>query len=422
MNRRMLLQAMALAVGGMFWPFTAAFAKGLARISDIRFASSPEYTRIIFQLDRVVKHSLFQLKNPDRLVVDIEESEMRSKVVPPPADSWVRAVRVGKPKDGVVRVVLELNQQVRLRSSLQKDATGGGAQLVVELHGKDGGEPVASGPPKTGDGHPTESTSQAGDGHRQKKMVIVLDPGHGGADPGAIGGQGTREKDIVMAVARKLAAKLNKTPGYQVFMTRTGDYYVPLGERVAFARRHNADLFISIHADAYRERTARGASVYCLSEKGKMPMDKALKALVERENNSDLIGGVNLGGVRDKEVAGILFDLTQRETINRGLALGSQLLSAIKGVTNVKFEKVMQAGFVVLKAPDVPSVLVELAFLTNPEEEAKLRQDAYQNLLVQALAAGATNFSTVSNRTFHPAARHGVTSHRHPGPTRLAMR
>ncbi|MBF0623867.1 MAG: N-acetylmuramoyl-L-alanine amidase [Magnetococcales bacterium] len=227
-----------------------------------------------------------------------------------------------------------------------------------------------------------------------RERILVIDPGHGGEDPGAIGMQGTLEKDLTLSVARLLADKVNSAPGMQACLTRDGDYYVSLSKRVAIARQRRADLFMSLHADAFHMTSARGASVYCLSERGKPTPDRAIRALVKRENSADLIGGVNLGQDFAPEVAEMLMDLSQRDSINRAMQMAQHLLGNLKGVPDLRlhYRSVKQAGFAVLKAPDIPSVLVEMAFLSNPLEEEMMRRSQYQNQLADALFRGTRNF------------------------------
>ena len=223
----------------------------------------------------------------------------------------------------------------------------------------------------------------------QRLVIIALDPGHGGEDPGAIGPTGLREKDVVLAIALKLRDRLNALPGVRVMMTRDGDFFVPLAERVRKARRVQADLFVSIHADAFVRRSARGASVYVLSDRG--ATSSAARWMAERENAADRVGGVNLDsvqGVRDREVLRAMADMSTAAQIRSSLDLGSELLERIGTVGRLHKRQVEQAGFAVLKAPDVPSVLVETAFISNPEEEQRLRDPAFRAQLVNALAAG----------------------------------
>ncbi|MBF0180296.1 MAG: N-acetylmuramoyl-L-alanine amidase [Magnetococcales bacterium] len=226
-------------------------------------------------------------------------------------------------------------------------------------------------------------------------VLIAIDPGHGGSDPGAIGFGGLKEKDVTLEVARRVADMINHMPGFTAMLTRTDDYHVPLQQRVSVARKKQADLFISLHADAFRISTARGASVYCLSESGKPSPDKAIRQLEERENSVDLIGGVDLDDVTDQEVKGILMDLSQRDSLNRSLMLGSTLLNSISRTPalSLHFRTIKQAEFAVLKAPDIPSVLVEMAFISNRLEEKLLQQPSHQDSLAKALTSGAHLFA-----------------------------
>ncbi|MBF0417993.1 MAG: N-acetylmuramoyl-L-alanine amidase [Magnetococcales bacterium] len=232
----------------------------------------------------------------------------------------------------------------------------------------------------------------------KRGVVIAIDPGHGGVDPGAVGLSGAREKDITLAVARRVHREINAIPGFTARLTRDGDYFVPLNQRVSLARKFQADLLISLHADAFHVSSARGASVYCLSERGKPSPDKAIRLLEKRENNVDLVGGVDLDDVADREVKGILMDLSQRDSLNRSLLLGNNLLASISNTPplSLHFKSIKQAGFAVLKAPDIPSVLVEMAFLSNREEEYLLRQENHQESLAKALTQGAQRFAKAS--------------------------
>jgi len=220
-------------------------------------------------------------------------------------------------------------------------------------------------------------------------VTIALDPGHGGEDPGAIGATGAREKDIVLAVAKRLKAKLEQLPNTRVMLTRDGDYFVPLGQRVQKARQVQADLFVSIHADAWISPTARGSSVFVLSEKG--ASSSAARWLANDQNKADLIGGAN-AAVQDKQLASVLFDLSTTAQINDSLKVGKAVLREIGGINRLHKAAVEQAGFAVLKAPDIPSILVETAFISNPEEEAKLRDDGYQNQLADAITKGIKRY------------------------------
>ncbi|MEG3641062.1 N-acetylmuramoyl-L-alanine amidase [Magnetococcus sp. PR-3] len=390
-NRRQLLQLLAVTSGGLMLPGLAEASLRPNRIKDIRVWTAPDHSRVVFDLERPVKHTLFRLKNPDRVVLDIDNAtlshsthNLRIK------DPVVRAFRMGIPRPNTTRAVFELNEEVRPRSFLLKATKKRGPRLVIDLYRK-------------GELERQAKLERRNDPFRNRtvdrdEMVVVIDPGHGGEDPGAVGRTGVKEKDVVLTVAKKLANMVNATPGYRAHLTRKGDYYVSLKKRVGIARQHDPDLFMSLHADSFRVASARGTSVYCLSEKGKPTPDRAIKDLVERENNTDLVGGVNLGKVVDPEVAGILMDLSQRDSLNRSLVLGRNLLDSLDTMPKVKlhYKNVKQAGFAVLKAPDIPSVLVELAFLSNPHEERLLKKENYQATLAKGLFRGVERFARAS--------------------------
>ncbi|MBF0632939.1 MAG: N-acetylmuramoyl-L-alanine amidase [Magnetococcales bacterium] len=381
--RRTFLKLLAASTAGLVLPVSMAQASVRPnRITDLRVWTAPDHTRVVFDLNQVAKHSLFRLSNPERLVVDLQDvsldidpSRMNQ------SDPVVVRIRTGTPSPNVVRTVFELNSEIRPRSFLLKATRDKSHRLVLDLFRKEFIET-----------EPAPELFKKQEASRE--TVIVIDPGHGGEDPGAIGLNGTMEKDVAFQVAQKLARNINQIPGFKAQLTRTGDYYVSLRQRVAIARQHSADLFISLHADAFRTGNAQGASVYTLSEQGKPTPDRAINNLVQRENNADLIGGVDLNLVADPEVRGILMDLSQRDSLNRALVFGKNLLREMSSSSamTLHFNEVKQAGFAVLKAPDIPSVLVEMAFLSNRKEEAMLRQQNHQESLARALANGTRKF------------------------------
>ena len=258
------------------------------------------------------------------------------------------------------------------------------AKLEAEMSGLKGTAPALAVQPP-----PAKATSPAAPQKVARMITIALDPGHGGEDPGAIGAKGSREKDIVLAVAKRLKAKLEQMPNTRVMLTRDGDFFVPLGTRVQKARKVQADLFVSIHADAWISPTARGSSVFVLSEKG--ASSSAARWLADGQNRADLIGGANFA-VRDKQIASVLLDLSTTAQINDSLKLGKAVLKEIGGINRLHKAAVEQAGFAVLKAPDNPSILVETAFISNPQEEARLNDDGYQDQLANAITNGIRRY------------------------------
>ena len=286
--------------------------------------------------------------------------------------SILKGIRSANRATGELRVVFDLGSKVRPRSfSLQPDGNSG-HRLVVDLHSTNlSPTPIL--------------TSQQKRREQKKEFVIALDPGHGGKDPGAIGRRGTREKDVTLAVAKKMKQIINRTPGYRAVLTREGDQFIALRNRVKKARERQADLFVSLHADSFRSPNVKGASVYALSLNG--ATSEAARLIAEKENRSDLIGGVNLDD-KDDLITSVLLDLSQAATIQDSLELGNDVLKHISKVSSINNEKVKQAGFAVLKAPDVPSILVETAFLSNPTEERKLRNSKHQQKLARAVFAG----------------------------------
>jgi N-acetylmuramoyl-L-alanine amidase len=406
-------------------------------ISAARVWPAEEYTRIAFESTAPIKYQLIILKNPDRLVLDIEDVELTSvlqtlsdKILS--SDPYIKQVRVAKFKPGVVRVAIDLKGEVKSNLFALAPAGDYKNRLVLDIYplqdelmsmlGKKSAEtdtnttkPVIEPlPPNAGGteaqeielvtpaidadtGNQVETTVDKSD---DRLITIAIDAGHGGEDPGARGANGSREKDITLKIARKLKQKIDAEPNMRGMLTRDGDYFVPLGTRVVKARKFKADLFISIHADAFTNPAARGSSVFALSEKG--ATSASARYLAKKENESDLIGGVSLGG-RDPMLVKTLLDLSQTATIHDSLKVGKAVLGHIGEINKLHKNHVEQAGFAVLKSPDIPSILVETAFISNPEEERKLVDDAYQDKLVDALLNGvrkyfASNPALISNK------------------------
>ncbi len=454
MSRRQALARMGRLALLLQAPTLAWSANG-GNIIAVRVWPAAVYTRVTLESDKALVARHFLVEGPDRLVIDIDGLELSpglrellGKIRPD--DPYIAAVRVGQNQPRVVRIVLDLKQPVapqiftiapvaaykhRLVFDLypqqerdpllaliqeKEQAEDRAAQAVQDALGeligridKAGPAPrpaaptpltkpeVAASAPElqTPAPAPAAAPPQINQARLDRLIVIALDPGHGGEDPGAIGPSGLKEKDVVLAVALKLRERLNSNPNIRVMMTRDGDYFVPLHERVRKARRVQADLFVSIHADAFFTPKARGASVFALSDGA--ASSSAARWIANKENAADLVGGVNVP-VKDAAVLRTLLDMSTTAQIKDSLKLGNEVLAQIGRVGRLHKRQVEQAGFAVLKAPDVPSILVETAFISNPEEEDKLRDPAYQRKLVDALATGIARYFAKNP----PLARH----------------
>jgi N-acetylmuramoyl-L-alanine amidase len=359
-----------------------------------------DYTRLTIESVRPLRHELMTLNGPDRIVVDIEGADLASlqreaanKVLG--NDPYVAQMRVGQFKPGVVRLVLDLKAAVKPQAFTLAPVGEYGHRLVLDLYPIDPPDPLMAmlrEHEQRGEDTPAAVEQPAAPDAKnaaRRIVTIVIDPGHGGEDPGAIGANGSREKHVTLTVGRKLKALIDAEPGMRAVLTRDGDYFVPLRVRVDKARRVKADLFVSVHADAFIKPHARGSSVFALSERG--ATSAAARWLANRENESDLIGGVNLD-VKDRYLAQTLLDLSQTATISDSLKLGKLVLSELGGINTLHKEYVEQAGFAVLKAPDIPSILIETAFISNPEEERRLNDDSYQTRMAQAIVTGIRGY------------------------------
>ena len=375
-----------------------ATARGAPTLLAVRVWPAEAYTRVTLEHDRPLRFSHLLLKNPDRLVLDLEGVEFNSVLQSLPSkvienDPQIRLIRAGRYKPEVVRIVVELKTEVQPQVFSLAPVGNYGHRLVLDLYPAEAPDPLmALLREREGrlDARPAERPGMPGGVADMERMyTIAIDAGHGGEDPGAIGRGGTYEKDVTLAIARRLKRRIDAEPNMRAFMTRNGDYFVPLGQRVARARRVNADLFVSIHADAWIKPTARGSSVFVLSETG--ASSSAARWLAQRENAADLVGGVNLG-VRDPHLARTLLDLSQTATLNDSLRLARAVLGEIGGINTLHKPHVEQAGFAVLRAPDIPSILVETAFISNPEEEKRLNDETYQEQMADALMAGIRQY------------------------------
>jgi N-acetylmuramoyl-L-alanine amidase len=386
------------------WMLPAAWADA-SHIASARLWPAKEYTRIIFEAAAPIEHQLVVLRHPDRLVLDlarIEPSraleELASHVQP--SDPYIAAIRIGRPSQGFLRVVLDLKTEVRPQVFSLTPVAEYGYRLAIDLYpltpidplmallqgeGYDGADVSAAEPSKRAATPHRDEPKRSLHAPARRRITIALDPGHGGEDPGAIGRRGTYEKNVVLAIGRKLARVLDADSNMRVMLTRNDDFYVPLAERVRKARRVEADLFVSIHADAFRESSARGSSVFALSEHG--ATSAAARWLAQNENAADLIGGVNLD-VNDPALARTLLDLSQTAQISDSLKVGQEVLEGIGSHNALHRGIVEQAAFAVLKAPDIPSILIETAFISNPDEELKLRDPRQQQRFAESIADG----------------------------------
>ena len=432
-GRRQLLRYAGATLILSVSPLAGAVAK-IPSVLSVRVWPANDYTRVTLEHDAPLKFTHFTVENPDRLVVDIEGVEFNSvldslarKITTD--DPYIKLLRAGRYKPGVVRLVMELKTKVAPQVFELKPAGEYGHRLVLDVYPlepvdplmslvegrKDAVEPLKLDSevkvPETQAQAPAQPQVQAqakkaepapapeapeirtsrksGKPIVDRLVTITLDPGHGGEDPGAVGRGGTYEKNVTLAVAKRLKARLDAEPNMRAVMTRDSDFFVPLQMRVQKARRVQSDLFLSIHADAWVKPDARGSSVFVLSERGASSSQARL--LAQKENEADLIGGVNLSA-KDLFLARTLLDLSQTATINDSLKLGKYLLGELGSVNTLHKNNVEQAGFAVLKAPDIPSALIETAFISNPEEERRLNDDAYQNKLADAIVRGIRQY------------------------------
>jgi N-acetylmuramoyl-L-alanine amidase len=346
-------------------------------VRAVRLWTSPENTQVIIELSGSAKHTLMTLKNPDRVVLDVVGARLSAGARRPPASGVVKEVRMARRPGGELRVVLDLTRPIRAKSFLAMPNDRYGYRVVVDLAGP-AVAMAADAPIKAEHARPVA-----------RDLIIAIDAGHGGEDPGAIGMHGTREKDVTLAIARELERSVDAEPGMRAVLTRDGDYFVPLRDRMRRARVRQADLFVSIHADSIRDRTVDGSSVYILSQRG--ATNEAARWLAERENAADLIGGVSLEDKGDL-LASVLLDLSQTASLTASETAAEHVLHQLNLVGEVRKPLVQQAGFMVLKSPDIPSMLVETAYISNPAEEQRLRGVAHQAKLAAAIHQGLRDY------------------------------
>ena len=420
-TRRTILKAGGTLLVSVLTPMPALASQILA----VRVWPSDDYTRVTLENDSNLKVTHFVVKNPERLVVDIEGIDLNSTLKDlvakiQPNDPYIKQVRVGQNRPSVVRLVFDLKDEIKPQVFTLEPVGEYKYRFVIDLYPANPPDPIAAliqkgnwpkdqqteikpplaearpdakpapqaqdeDPPQVAKARPLDDTKL----QLTRMITIALDPGHGGEDPGAIGSRGNREKDVVLSIAKRLKKKIEEQPNMRVMLTRDADFFVPLGMRVQKARKVQADLFISIHADAFVQPTARGSSVFALSEKG--ASSTAARWLANKENAADMIGGVNIK-THDKQLASVLLDLSTTAQINDSLRIGNAVLREIGGINKLHKGAVEQAGFAVLKAPDIPSILIETAFISNPEEEAKLTDNSYQDDMADAIMTGIKKY------------------------------
>jgi N-acetylmuramoyl-L-alanine amidase len=361
--------------------FALPFGVSATQIRNARLWRSDGNLRLVFDLSGPVHYKTFTLSAPERLIIDVTGADLVGDFSQLAfAGSFIRSIRSGRFGQGDTRIVLDLGNPVQLNSFLLPPQDGQGHRLVLDL--------------KTA--VPLQ-IAQAPDGiiakpHPKRDIIVVVDPGHGGKDPGAVGSKGEREKDVVLSIAQLLAKRLKREKGFDVKLVRNDDVFVPLRKRVEIARKHNADMFISVHADAAPRLTASGASVYCLSEGG--ATSATARFMAQRENGADLLGATRLLSLKDKDpmLAGVILDMSMNATLAASLQLGSTVLGSLAGITTLHQKRVEQAGFAVLKSPDVPSILVETGFISNPRDSQRLVTARHQQAVADGLFEGLQRY------------------------------
>ena len=401
-------------------------------ISAVRVWPAQDYTRLTLESRQAIRHNMFTVSDPERLVIDLEDVEPGNALndlirLVGDDDPYIKSVRMGLFKPGVIRLVLDLKSEVKPQLFVLKPVGEYGYRLVLDVYPAQPLDPMmalleqlktpdmeaASAPATTEQAAEEPSARESHEPYitpgtdkvdarppaaaphknipelRVRTLIVAIDAGHGGEDPGAIGRNGSREKNVTLAIARKVKTLVDSTPGLRGVLIRDGDYFIPLSVRIAKARKVNADLFISIHADAFIKPSARGSSVFALSEHG--ATSTAARWLAKKENEADLIGGVNIA-VKDPYLARTLLDLSQTATINDSMKLAKHVLNELGDINDLHRGQVEQAGFAVLKSPDIPSILVETAFISNPSEERRLNDESYQMKLANAILSGVKRY------------------------------
>lgn len=378
MHRRQLLNLLLVSP-----LFTLPFTASATQIRNARLWRSDDKLRLVFDLSGPVNYKTFSLTAPERLIIDLSGAGLSgdfSQLVL--KNSGITSIRSGHFGKADTRIVLDLATPMQLTSFLLPPQDGQGHRLVLDLtSATQVPHPIAAAPrPLVDRAHP------------KRDIIVVVDPGHGGKDPGAIGSKGQREKDVVLSIAQLLAKRLKREKGFDVKLVRNDDFFVPLRKRVEIAHKHNADMFISVHADAAPRITASGASVYALSEGG--ATSATARFMAQRENGADLLGATSLLNLKDKDpmLAGVILDMSMNATIASSLQLGSSILGSLEGITSLHQKRVEQAGFAVLKSPDVPSILVETGFISNARDSARLVTARHQQAVAEGLFLGLQRY------------------------------
>lgn len=345
-----------------------------ATVQDVRLWRAPDHTRIVLDMSAAAEHRVLVLQNPDRIVLDVSDATLQGALADLSLDDTpIARIRSGVRNGRDLRMVFDMRGVVTPRSFAIEANAQAGDRLVLDLHDK---APRQSGTP---------AVSRSASDDDRRDIIVAIDAGHGGEDPGALGPGRLREKDVVLAIAKELAALFERDRGFAPTLIRSGDYYVSLKGRRDLARERQADLFVSVHADAFNRKEANGASVYALSTRG--ATSTTASYLAQRENAADLVGGVRLGD-KDEMLAGVLADLSMTSTLDASLNMGGSVLGEMGGVARLHKRQVEQAAFVVLKSPDIPSILVETGFISNPGEARKLADPAYRKRMAQAIHRG----------------------------------
>lgn len=397
MGSGMRFRAMVAAVGMLFLAVTVD-AVAETKVNSVRLWRAPDNTRLVFDLTGPVQHSVFTLTAPDRLVIDINGATLGAPLNVNSANSPITAMRSAQRTPTDLRVVIDLKKAVTPKSFTLAPNAQYGNRLVVDLFDNPADAAPIPAPTNVATVAPVPVTpvdppvklppAPAG----KRDIIVVIDAGHGGEDPGASGSRGQREKDVVLAIARELQRQVNGMKGFRAELTRTGDYFIPLRGRTEIARKKGADLFVSIHADAAPSAAAFGASVFALSDRG--ATSETARWLADSENRSDLIGGAGNVSLDDKDrmLAGVLLDLSMTASLTSSLNVGQKVLSNIGRVTPLHKQRVEQAGFMVLKSPDIPSILVETGFISNANEASKLAAANHQQALARSISSGVRQF------------------------------